>query len=164
MALNAYAQVTLNGTAIDGDVTSTEFGGVDVSSGHIEVVEFSFGMSTPLDQAAGMARTGRRVYSPLVLRKRIDRATPLLYQALVQNQVVTGGLKVFDTNPDDGTTQHRFTYAFGQARVSAIEDVSPSVFDNVAVPALERVTLTLNDITITDEMTGTQFADDIAIR
>ncbi|MFN8548925.1 MAG: type VI secretion system tube protein Hcp [Candidatus Eisenbacteria bacterium] len=32
--------------------------------------------------------TGRRAYDLLVIRKRIDKSTPLLYKALVENQVI----------------------------------------------------------------------------
>lgn len=51
----------------------------------IEVESFSHGVTSTREAGSGMA-TGKRQHQPLVIRKRIDKATPKLYQALVTNE------------------------------------------------------------------------------
>lgn len=56
--------------------------------GMITVSNFSHEVSSPRDAASGMA-TGRRQHSPLKIVKAIDKTSPLLYNALTTNEVLT---------------------------------------------------------------------------
>src|ERR1043165_4020450 len=83
MALNAY--LTLKGQKqgnINGSVTQ---------KGHenqIMVIAVSHEVVSPRDAASGLP-TGKRQHKPLVITKEIDKATPLLYKALVTNETLT---------------------------------------------------------------------------
>jgi hypothetical protein len=66
-ALNAYAALQANGTALDGDVTMETIGGVDVSSDHIEIYQIEHNI-TP--------GKNKLISGPIVLQKRIDQTTP----------------------------------------------------------------------------------------
>ncbi|MEU1971486.1 type VI secretion system tube protein Hcp [Microbacterium sp. NPDC019599] len=162
MALNSYARLTLNGTELTGDVSATEFGGVDVSSGYIEVRRLSFGAATARLTEGGMA-TGRRQYEPIRLMKRLDAGTPQLYRALAQNEVVAGEILLFDTDPADGTIRHWFTVGIGSGVVSRIDSVSPDVWDPAVATwiAYEEVSLVATSITFQHLRGGTSFEDQV---
>lgn len=51
----------------------------------IEVLSWSHGVSTSREAGSGLA-TGRRQHAPLLIRKRIDKSTPLLYKAMGQKE------------------------------------------------------------------------------
>lgn len=57
----------------------------DTRDGAIEVAEYQHEVMTAREAGSGQA-TGRRQYQPLLIRKRIDKASPLLYRALVSNE------------------------------------------------------------------------------
>jgi type VI secretion system Hcp family effector len=52
---------------------------IDGVSGDIHVESFSWGVSSPRDVSTGMA-TGRRQYQPLVIKKTVDKSSPLLFK------------------------------------------------------------------------------------
>ncbi len=79
-ALNA--SITLKGQK-QGFIT-----GNSAQKGRIAVIAVSHTVVSPRDPASGLA-TGKRVHKPFVITKEIDRATPLLHQALVTNEVLT---------------------------------------------------------------------------
>ncbi len=54
-------------------------GKLDYSSG-IECIGFQYGVKTPVDSDSGAA-SGRRQHSPITVRKEIDSASPLLFNA-----------------------------------------------------------------------------------
>ena len=110
--------------------------------------------------------TGRRTHGPIVIRKRIDRATPLLAKALVQNEVEAGTFRFYRTG-DDGTEQHFFTIDFQQGRVSSQTTYSS---DNVAAagvagssPFMEEVRFVYRRISWTYEPGGITFEDSWSI-
>ncbi len=104
MAINGFARLTLNGTALTGDVSADQMGPVDVQTGCLEVLRLDFGAEVSRAAGSGQA-TGRRQYQPIRFVKRIDRSTPLLYRALAQNERVAGDFLLFDTDPADGSVR-----------------------------------------------------------
>lgn len=80
MALNAY--LTVKGQKqgnIKGSVTQKG------REGTILVHAASHEIVSPRDAASGLP-TGKRMHKPFVVTKEVDRATPLLYQAMVSNE------------------------------------------------------------------------------
>lgn len=165
MALNAYAALTLNGTPLSGDVTMTSIGNVDVSADHIEAYEVLWGaVLETSDEGPGRRAATRRHLLPLQLVKRVDQTTPELYRALAQNATVAGDVKIFDTNPEDGTTRHRFTLELAGSRVVSIESESPDTLDADTTnrPPSERVEIACRTITYRDEVNGVEFTDEVS--
>ncbi|MCB1185762.1 type VI secretion system tube protein Hcp [bacterium] len=77
----------------------------------IDILAWSFGeVKAPRDAASGMATgrrdaasgmaTGRRTYEPIVIRKRIDKSTPLLFEAARLSNGHVTVLKLADTGND----------------------------------------------------------------
>jgi type VI secretion system Hcp family effector len=165
MALMFYCELTLNGTALTGDVTMNTIGGVDVSADHIEGYELHFG--TRMDTMhGGSGRSGKRTMDPVRICKAIDRTTPLLYQGLAQNQIIDGDIKLFDMDPTDGTTRHRFTLRLSRARISAVTSTSPDTFsaEQANRPAYEWLELAPHSIAYIDEVNSVEFEDSITTR
>jgi type VI secretion system Hcp family effector len=161
MALLSFAALTVNGTPLSGDVAMASIGGVDVSSDHIEVHEVQFGSRIAIDPQ-GRRSTGARRVLPLRLAKRIDGTTPELYQALTMNATIAGEVKIFDTDPDDGSTRLRFTLTLAKSRVTAIESRVPDVYDAEQGnrPPMEVVEIVPHTITYTDVVNGREFTEE----
>ena len=83
MALNAY--LTLKGQkqgTINGSVTQKG------RENKIMVIAVSHEIVSPRDPASGQA-TGKRQHKPFVITKELDKSSPLLYNALCTNEVIT---------------------------------------------------------------------------
>ena len=100
MAETVHLYLKANGSDIKGESTQTSLGRAD----SIECLYFEDSVRTARETGSGRA-TGRRTYEPIVMRKRIDKSSPLLVKALCNNEVVEGIFKFFRPNPaGDGTT------------------------------------------------------------
>jgi type VI secretion system secreted protein Hcp len=83
MALNAY--LSLKGQKqgdIKGSVTQKG------REGKIMVIAVSHEIVSPRDPASGLP-TGKRMHKPYVITKELDKSTPLLYNALVNNENIS---------------------------------------------------------------------------
>ena len=113
-------------------------------------------------EASGMA-TGERSYDPVTITKRIDRSSPLLHQALCNNEEVEVTIKFYRPNPSgDGSTEHFYTTRLGQGRISSIRTISPNTVDEstASLPAMEEVSFVFGRITWIYESGGIEFEDE----
>lgn len=83
MALNATMRLTSEAQGeIKGSVTQA---GREDS---IMVIGYSHEVDSPRDAASGLP-TGKRQHKPLIVTKEIDKSTPLLMRALINNENIT---------------------------------------------------------------------------
>jgi type VI secretion system secreted protein Hcp len=83
MAMNAYLHLKGNKSGeIKGSCTQKG------REGQIVVIESHHEVVSPRDAASGLP-SGRRQHKPFVITKEVDKATPLLYQALVNNELIS---------------------------------------------------------------------------
>jgi len=144
MAENPHLTIKLNGNPVNGDSTQK------TKDGSIELTSFSWGVSTPIDHGTG-APTGRRVYQPITITKRVDKASPLLMNGLVTNQICEGSIKFYrPTKKGDASSENFYTCDFGQGR---IESISASIGGNGEVPH-ESLTIVFTKITWTYDTDG----------
>lgn len=128
-----------NGQVIAGDSFPPEAG--KERQGSIELLGYEHSVITAREAGSGLA-TGRRQYQPLLIRKRIDKASPLLMKALSQNQVVEAELRFYRPNPTgDGTTEHYYTIKLTNARIASVEHAS-----DASSPPMEEVTFVFHTI------------------
>ena len=143
-----------NGTAINGENTQTSLG----RENSIEVLYYEQGVTTAREASSGIA-SGRRQYLPLLIRKRIDKSTPLIFKALADNQVIEGEFKFFRPNPTgDGTTEQFFSVSIKQGRVASVKQILPDVLSTLTnsehekvntAPPMEEVTFVFHTISQT---------------
>jgi len=98
MALNAYLKLKGQKQGeIKGNVTQK------TRENSIMVIAVSHAVSSPRDAASGMA-TGKRMHKPIIITKVLDTATPLLHNALCQNEnIPTWKLDFYTTQQPDRT-------------------------------------------------------------
>lgn len=66
---------------------------IDGVDGEVAIESFSWGVTTPRDAASGQA-TGKRQYQPLIIRKRVDKATPLLFRVANETKQYIGTVTI----------------------------------------------------------------------
>ena len=144
MAETVHLYLKANGTDIQGESTQTSLG----RENSIECLYFEQAVKTAREAGSGMA-TGRRQYEPLLIRKRIDKSTPLIAKALVENQVIEGIFKFFRPNPTgDGTTEQFYTVSIKQGRVNSQKQYVPDTIvpATSTEPPLEEISFVFHTI------------------
>ena len=147
MAETCALSLFANGTKIDGNSTQLSLGRENT----IECLYFEHAVKTARESGSGMA-TGRRAYEPIIIRKRIDKATPLIAKALCDNEVIEGVFNFYRPNPvGDGTTQQFYTIEIKQGRVAFFKQISPDSFNPALSnsPEIEEVGFVFHTITWT---------------
>jgi type VI secretion system secreted protein Hcp len=120
MALNAYLRMKGQKQGeIKGSVTQKS------REGTMMVIAYSHEIVSPRDVASGLP-TGKRMHKPLMITKELDKATPLLYNLLVNNENITEWKLQFWTPQIKGATgvgsevQH-YTIELVNANVASIQ-------------------------------------------
>ena len=91
--------------------------------GTIAVIAVDHAIISPRDAASGLP-TGKRIHQPLVIITHIDKATPLLYNALVTNEnLPTVELDYYQTGPDGKETLY-FKVELTNANISVIKQTN----------------------------------------
>ncbi|MCK5601099.1 type VI secretion system tube protein Hcp [Candidatus Pacearchaeota archaeon] len=122
----------------------------------IDVFGFSHSVISPRDAASGMP-TGKRQHKPLVVVKEIDQATPLLFQALVDNEkLLSVKLEWRHYNPDSQQVELYFTIELVNAAIASIQEYSAGTMHN----PMETVSFVYQKITWTWEDGGYTATDD----
>src|SRR5689334_4867451 len=138
MAQTVHLFLKANGSDIKGDSSQISEG----RENSIECTFFESEMQTAREVQSGLA-TGRRQHKPLLIRKAIDKSTPLISKALTKSQKIEGEFKFFRPNPSgDGTVQHYFTVKISNGRVATQKMINEwtKPGDQHAAPAQEEVT------------------------
>lgn len=158
MAMNIHVWVRgQNVGEVRGDSTVTSMD----REGSIEAFKLEYMVKTHIE-ASGMA-TGERSHGPVTITKRIDQSSPILHQALCNNEELEVTIKFYRPNPiGDGTTEHFYTIRLRQGRISSIRTISPSTVDQIteSLPAMEEVSFVFGRITWIYESGGIEFEDE----
>lgn len=94
--------------------------------GWIGVLALSHEIVSPRDPASGLP-TGKRQHKPFVITKEIDKATPLLFKALTDNEnVTTVLLEFFKTDPTTGKEVTYYTIELRNASIAGIQTQGPA--------------------------------------
>jgi type VI secretion system secreted protein Hcp len=157
MAETVHLFLKANGSQVKGDSSQTSAG----RENSIECLFFDFNVLTAREAGSGMA-TGRRQYQPILIRKRVDKATPLLFKALTNNEKIQGVFKFYRPNQaGDGTTEQFFTIEIEDGRVSSQKLVNPDTIvpASSTQPPMEEITFHFASITQTIENGGITHQD-----
>lgn len=146
----AYMRIEIGGTVVEGE---------DIVLGVRDVIQlfgFEAGLKVPIDAASGQ-QTGSRQHQPIVIRKRIDKATPLLVNALLQSQVVDEATLAF-YRPNGAGMEHYFSVVLTNGRVVGVNH-STGASTDASEPVTEEVSLVFHTITWTFEPSGATTQD-----
>ncbi len=149
--LNYYLYLSVQGETqglIQGDVTEAGL------EGKIGVLQYTHSIYTPREASSGMA-TGERRHQPLILVKEIDKSSPKLALALVNNEELTVNLLFYK---ETTTKDHYFTIKLEFATIVSIQSFMPREMASDAVP-MEEVTLNYSKITWIHVATGVEVSD-----
>jgi type VI secretion system secreted protein Hcp len=142
MPLNAY--LTLKGQkqgAIKGPVTQ------EGREGSILVHSFSNEILSPRDPQSGLP-TGKRMHKPIYILKEVDRASPLLWAALVDNENLVAWELKFWTTSTTGKEKLMYTIELVNASIASIREYMPDNEDpaKANLPLLEEISFTYQKI------------------
>jgi type VI secretion system secreted protein Hcp len=112
---------------------------------------YSHGVAIPQGGASTRQR-GQRVHQPFTVRKRVDAATPLLYQALANSETIPAvTIRIPTTNAASGPTM---TITLTEARIISIQ--AGSIGGELA---MEDVSFNFSKIKWTHSEAGTEYED-----
>jgi type VI secretion system secreted protein Hcp len=131
-----WMTIRINGQVIEGDTTREN------RKGQIELLAFEQSVTTAREAGSGLA-TGRRQYQPLLIRKRIDKASPLLMKALTENSNAEVRFDFYRGNPTgDGTEERFYEISLRNARVASAK----IVMDRDTGEPMEEITFVFGTI------------------
>jgi len=136
-ALNAYLK--LKGTRqgnIEGSVTQKG------REGTLRVLEYSHEIVSPRDAASGLP-TGKRQHKPIRIVVELDRATPLLYQALAGGETLSEFTLRFYRPDRTGVEMNHFTIMLTNASIASVKTMLPDTQDPANASRVETTELTL---------------------
>ncbi len=124
MALNAFLKLKGEKQGeIKGSVTQKG------REGKIMVIAASHELITPRDIASGLP-VGRHTHKPFVITKPLDKSSPLLYSALVNNEnMAVWELQFWTTaagGVSTGTEKQHYTVKLSNARITGIRFIMPN--------------------------------------
>ncbi|WP_144395280.1 type VI secretion system tube protein Hcp [Pleionea sediminis] len=122
-----------------GEGYQNRIGDVDVSR-DIEVLSFEWGFNTSETAHSYPVR------SPLVINKEIDGSSPILVQALLENRMVEGTLKLFRANYETGRMELFYTFRMTNARISDVSVKTMARNEGNDLVAVESVSITYGQL------------------
>jgi type VI secretion system secreted protein Hcp len=146
-----------NGTEIQGESTQTSLG----RQNSIECYEFSHQVQV-VSSTSGRISTRKRQYQPLMIRKRIDKSSPLLAKLMAENAILEGEFRFFRPNPTgDGTIEQYYSIRFRQGRIAGIHirQADLSLEANSLAQPMEEVMISFNTISWTYTNGGVTYED-----
>lgn len=115
MALNAYLRLKgQHQGEIKGSVTQRG------RSGKILVIAVNHEIVSPRDPASGLP-TGKRMHKPFTITKELDKSTPALYSALVNNENITEWELQFWRPSATGNEKQHYTVRLTNANIASID-------------------------------------------
>lgn len=156
MALNSYLQ--LKGQK-QGDIKGsiTQKG----REGRIMVIAFNHEVRSPVDASGGLP-VGRKVHKPFTITKEIDKSSPLLYSALVNNENLTfWELQCFAAGRA-GVEINTYKVNLTNARIVDIKSImlNNKITENAPMPMMEEVSFVYQKIQWTWVAGGITSQDD----
>lgn len=159
MTIKGSKQGEMNKGATSADSIGTNK--QDAHQDEISVVAFTCNAIVPRNPLSG-AVTGERMHQPATFVKFIDKATPMLWQALATGETLTEvQLQLFRTSTT-GQQEHYFTIKWENAVLVDGKSYIPHVLmqENQNLGHMEDWAFVYSKVTWTHEKAGTSGSDD----
>lgn len=151
------------GNITAGAFTADSVGNVYVEGHEDEILvqEIQHEVSTPTDPQSGQP-TGQRVHKPLKFTSALNKATPLMYQALATGELLPEVEISWYRTSVEGKQEHFFTTKLEDAVIVNINTVLPHAQDkeNENYTQLIEVSLAYRKITWAHDVANTEGSDD----
>lgn len=165
MPTPAFISITgsKQGLITEGAFTQDSVGNV-YQKGHeneIQVQEIEHLIEIPADPKNGQP-TGQRIHGPLTFTSTLNKASPMLYQALATGEMLTDVVVSWYRTANDGHQDVFFTTKLEDATIVSINTVLPHVQnkENAEYTQLIKVAMAYRKIIWTHDVCGTQASDD----
>ena len=144
MPTPAYARIKINGNEVKGSV---EIAGRE---GSMEIIEFAQGVETPIDPHSART-TGVRVHKPIKFVKAFDSASPLLFKACVNSEVVDELVISWYRIDDTGVEIEYFRHMITNGRIVGYRQFMYNAKDpaNQHHTHLEEISVLFQSVTLT---------------
>ena len=161
------AYISINGKT-QGHITAGAFTSDSVGNvyqqGHedqILVQEIKHQVTVPTDPQSGQP-AGQRVHKPFIFTSSLNKATPLMYNALASGEMLTSVEVKWYRTSVEGTQEHFYTTKLEDATIVNINTVMPHVQDqnNAGFTQLVEVSMSYRKITWEHVISGTSGSDD----
>lgn len=145
-------QVEANGNAISGSCSVTPY------EDWCHVLDCGFPIEGAIDNDTGQP-TGHRKLGPLTIVKPMDKASPVLMQAISQNQVLKVTIKIHQ--PDRITKKNLLTYelVLEEAHLSHFEQTATAPMGQAAGMLSENLVFYANKWSFSEVVAGIDWAD-----
>src|SRR5438874_2962513 len=122
MGQTIHLKLKANGKEIKGESTQKSHGRENT----IECHSVRASANAQLNPSTGLA-TGRRTYSPIAVSRIMDAASPLILQALCQNEKIEATFEFYRPSPTgDGTTEKYYTIDVKNGRIESVSQADAS--------------------------------------
>ena len=141
-----YVQIDGNGNFLAGDSQFDDRAG----DGWTDVLEYNHSVTGTADGASGRA-TGRTVHNAIVFTKRIDKSSPLLLQAMVNNQTIDAVFEFERFSEDQGLVEVYYTVETSGGRITGIRKNAGLLNGDT-----ETISIVYNELVETNEANGAE--------
>ncbi|MBI6926739.1 Hcp family type VI secretion system effector [Pseudomonas putida] len=165
MPTPAYIKIEgqTQGNITAGAFTSDSVGNVFVEGHEDEILvqEIKHQVTVPTDPQSGQP-AGQRVHKPFTFTSSLNKATPLMYQALSSGEMLTTVDVNWYRTSVEGKQEHFFTTKLEDATIVEIKTVLPHAQDkdNADFTQLVEVSLAYRKISWIHVKVGTEGSDD----
>jgi len=111
----------------------------------MEIVEYAHSVAQAIDSASGLP-SGKRQHRPIRVTKPVDKASPLLANALINNEKLTSVRIDFWRPSRTGSEEQFYTVELVNARITSISQHHGSTPELQQTPTQETVTLVYEKI------------------
>jgi type VI secretion system secreted protein Hcp len=129
--------------------------------GSIIIFAFDHDIVSPRDIASGLP-TGKRQHNPITITKEIDKASPLLFSALCNNENLSEVVFKYWKPSAAGKEQQYYTITLTNGNIASMKTFFPNMLiaENTRLPHMEQVSFTYQKIVWTFEDGGITAEDD----
>ncbi|MEM6707212.1 MAG: type VI secretion system tube protein Hcp [Pseudomonadota bacterium] len=154
--MRVFMHMQANGNNLPGRSAISEMGGMDLAD-HTELVAFFADASRPMQPSANGARiTGGLTQGPFSIVKTLDGISPMLAQALHQNQTVNANLLFFRTG-QDGVSILAHTMTLLNARIVGQRYEYQLLADGPQSLVHERISIVAPNVRSTSNLNDAEF-------
>lgn len=159
--------LTLQGST-QGNLTIDSFTADSVGNVFVEghedeilVQAVSHSVAVPTDPQSGQP-TGQRVHQPLTVTFALNKATPLIFNAVVTGEKILKAELMWYRTSAEGKQEHFFTYILDDAIITSLNVDMPHAQDSSSSEYTQLVSmdLTYRKITMEHKVSGTSGSDD----